>query len=445
MVAERLYGAVHFRYDPVSEAAIFTTVGADGTEPTSTRNPMPIGFGNTAQTDAFGRLRVSNPFGIFDSKQIASNDPYSYEEKLVGTATSTFQYDRSSTYLAIGTATGDRAVRQTSRYFPYVPGKSHQITCTGVFAAGKTNLSQYIGYGDDLNGLFFKLQGTTLGVVIRSSVSGSPVDTFVAQADWNIDKLDGTGASGVTIDIAKAQIFSIDFQWLGVGRIRFGVDIDGILIVVHEVLNANIISSVYIATPTLPVRYEIVNTGVTADASTLEQICCSVSSEGGYSVPGLEFSASTGITRNAVTTREPILLIRLKSAFPVGEPNRRIVRVTDYGATTTGNNAYIELVHLHNPTVTATWADIDDSSGVEYATTITSVTATHSHVVKVATAMTGVGVAGGVVTETTEYINAHSYISQNFDSTNSEIMALYATSESGTANVAGHITFIESE
>jgi len=113
------------------------------TKPSDNQN---IQFGDTHSVDAFGRARVSEPFGVFDSKQISSNDPYSWEEKLVGTATDTYQYDRSSTYLTIGTASGDRAVRQTARYFPYVPGKSHSIIMTGIFGAGKVNVNQYIGY-----------------------------------------------------------------------------------------------------------------------------------------------------------------------------------------------------------------------------------------------------------------------------------------------------------
>jgi len=102
------------------------------TKPSDNQN---IQFGDTHSVDAFGRARVSEPFGVFDSKQISSN-----------TATDTYQYDRSSTYLTIGTASGDRAVRQTARYFPYVPGKSHSIIMTGIFGAGKVNVNQYIGY-----------------------------------------------------------------------------------------------------------------------------------------------------------------------------------------------------------------------------------------------------------------------------------------------------------
>lgn len=409
--------------------------------------PLSVQYADTPQLDAFGRLRVASPFGIFDSKQISTNDSYAWNEIVSGSgASATYQYDRSSTYLTVGTVSGERVVRQTARYFPYVPGKSHLIQVTGKLGTGKTNVDQYVGYGDDLNGLFFKLQGTTLGVVTRTSTSGTAVDTFVAQSDWNLDRLDGTGPSRITLDPTKVQIFMIDFQWLGVGRVRFGFVIDGVEVLCHEINHANTDTVVYMTTPTLPIRYEIRNTGTSASSTTLEQICSSVSSEGGYEVPGMEFSVGNGITRNAVTAREPILLIRLKNAFPVGKPNRRQVRFIDLQCSTVTNNAFFELVHIHNPTVTATWNDVDtDSSGVEYATTITSVTGAHTHVIQALTVMAGQAGKGGTGSINSEFIDAHSYISQNIDSTNSDLFAVYATSETGTADCACHITWIESE
>lgn len=463
MPLPRLYGATHFTYDPISEAVIVVPVGGNGVDPaspanpaltgvigedglsqTSSINPLPVLYGDTAQLDAFGRLRVSSPFGIFDSKQIGTNDPYAFEEKLVGTATNTYQYDRSSTYLTIGTASGDRAVRQTVRYFSYVPGKGQSIVCTGVLGAGKANVTKYIGYGDDRNGLFFCQQGATLGILTRTNVTATTVDTFVAQSSWNKDKMDGTGPSRITLDVTKAQIFMIDFQWLGVGRVRFSIDIDGRQYVVHEINNANNQASVYMTTPTLPVRYEIVNTGTSASSTTLEQICISVASEGGYAVPGIEFTSGNGITRVGVTTRRPIFAIRLKSAFPVGKPNRRTVKFVDFAGSAITNNAYLELVHIHGPTsITATWADVDDSSGVEYSVDISAITAAHSHVVQSLDVFAGTAGKGGGDSVSGSVINTHSYLSQNFDSTNSEVFVVYATAESGTANCSAHITFVE--
>jgi len=409
-------------------------------------NPLPIGIGDGPHADAFGRLRTGHPFGIFDYKQISTNFDYQFNEVVTGAATATFQYNRSSTYLATTTASGDRIIRQSVRYFPYVPGKSQQIVLTGIFGTPDANVNQYIGYGDDLNGLFFTYQGAQFGVLLRSATSGSAVDTFIPQTEWNVDKLDGYGKSQITLDLTKAQIFIIDFQWLGVGRIRFYLDIEGSTYLVHEINNANNSTVVYMKTPTLPVRYEVHNVGVASAATTLEQICCSVASEGGYSIPGLEFSVGNGVTRRNVVTRTPILAIRLKTAFPAGQPNRRTAKFVDVGWNTITNNCFFELVHVHGPSaITATWTDVDNSSGLEFSTDITAVTPTHAHTLQEQTVNAGLaggGSAGGVEAN---IINVHSYISQNFDSTNSAMFVVYATSEvsPGGSNVTAHLTFVE--
>lgn len=410
------------------------------------RQRVDVSFIDNSNVDALGRLRTSTPHGIFDSKQISSNDDDGYEELLVGTATATFQYPRSSTYLTIGTASGDRAVRQTTRYFAYVPGTSHLISCTGIFAPAKANLNQYIGYGDDYDGLFFTLQGVTPGVMVRSSVTDTPVNTFIPRTTWNIDKFDGTGPSGVTLDLTKVQIFMINFQWLGAGRIRFSFNVDGFQQICHEINNANVVTAPFMTTPTLPIRYEIANVGITASASTLEQICCSILGEGAYAIPGSKWSAGNGLTRRAVTTRTPVFAIRLKNFYPATRPNRRSVKLNSFEVTTTTNDALIELAHVHAPlSITATWTDVDASSGVEYSRDISVLTASHIHIIDESVLFSGQAGKGGRVEVNEEFINAHSYISQNMDSTNSEMYVIYATSASGTANVSASITWIEIE
>jgi hypothetical protein len=403
---------------------------------------------NAEQLDAFSRLRTSQPSNIFDYKQIVSNHTNDlFLEDLTGSGTATYQYDRSSTYLTCTTASGDKVIRQSKMYCPYIPGKSQLIVMTAIFGAAKANVDQYVGYGDGLNGLFFTYQSTTFGVLIRTATSGSAVDTFIAQSFWNIDTMDGSGPSGVTVDTTKTQIYIIDFQWLGVGRVRFSLDIDGIIYPVHEVLNANNLAVTYMKTPSLPVRYEIENTGVAASNTTLEQICCSVSSEGGYIPPGAEYSQGNGITTVAVTTRAPILAIRLKSAFPAGEPNRTIVRLLDYLVTTSTNNAYFEISRVTDPisTTGGSWTDVSAESAVQYNAGITAVTGGTEFVLKNIPVSTSgfLGLGRGIGQDEITFINSNGFIFQNIDSSNSDLIVVYATPFTGTANVTASLNWVE--
>jgi hypothetical protein len=199
-------------------------------------------------------------------------------------------------------------------------------------------------------------------------------------------------------------------------------------------------------TPTLPIRYEISNTGVTGSQTTFEEICSSVASEGGYSLPGLEFSTPIDWTsQRAITARTPLIAIRLKNEYPAGEPNRRTVKYVDVGAFVRTNDCLIELVHIHEPVdITATWNDIGGGSGVEYSTDITTVTGRPAHAIDHDALEAGGGIGKGSRTVLTgEFINLHSFISQNFDSTNSQMFVVYGTSRTGTSDVLPHITFVE--
>lgn len=266
--------------------------------------------------DSFGRLRVSNPLTLFDSSHRYQDNAF-WATSTASGGTATLNTNQGLIDLAVTTTSGSKVYRETYRVFPYQPGKSLLIMSTFVFNGGKSNLRQRVGYFDNDNGFFLELNNTTLSLVRRTSISGTAVETKIAQADWNVDKLDGTGLSGVTLDITKSQILWIDMEWLGVGSVRMGFVIDGIFITCHSFDHANVVPSAYITTATLPVRYEIENTGTAASSSTLKQICSSVISEGGYQLTGDSHSAATPVNSPIALatagTTYPIVSLRLKS------------------------------------------------------------------------------------------------------------------------------------
>jgi hypothetical protein len=273
-----------------------------------------------ASVDSFGRLRVSNPLTLFDSSH-RHQDNGLWATSVANSGTATFNANQGLMDLAVTTTSGSKVYRETLRVFPYQPGKSLLILSTFVFNEAKTNLRQRAGYFDNNNGFFLELSSSTLSFVRRSYVSGSLVETKISQSDWNTDKLDGTGLSGITLDMTKAQILWSDMEWLGVGSVRMGFVIDGVLITCHTFNHANIISSTYITTATLPLRYEIENTGTTGSSSTLKQICGSVISEGGYQLSGDSHSIGTAIatpvSMATAGTVYPIVSLRL-----ISSPNR---------------------------------------------------------------------------------------------------------------------------
>jgi hypothetical protein len=325
-------------------------------------------YGDTPAIDAFGRLRVSDPFTIFDSKQLHDKQPIFWDEELGGSATSTHVSADSNVEMTVTANAADYVIRQTKQRFNYQPGKSQLsfftfqspqvsgITCRmGMFdGTGVNNL-------DPHNGIFFECDGDISWNIAKD---GTVAET-ATQANWNVDKLDGTGKSGIDLDVSATQIAIVDYEWLGVGRVRVGFVIDGIPYYCHDFNHANdpTFTSVYMSTPNLPLRYSIETDGT--NGSTLRHICSTVISEGGVEKTGILRSLNTGttaISTNSVGTVYPLISIRLKDAYKdvtVVPESINVMIAT--------NDRYRWSLHI-NPTfaVAPTWTSLTNSA-VEYA------------------------------------------------------------------------------
>lgn len=331
-----------------------------------TGNPSPA-------TDAFGRQRVSNPLTLFDSSH-RYRDNGLWNNSTANGGTTTFRANEGLVDLDVTTTSGSRVYRETTKVFSYQPGKSLLVMSTFVMAVAKTGLRQRVGYFGADNGMFLELDNSTLSFVERSLSTGIVTETKVSRANWNIDKLDGSGPSALILDITKAQILWMDIEWLGLGSVRMGFVIDGKFIPCHVFHHANLITSTYITTGSLPLRYEIENTASTASNSTLKQVCSSVISEGGYELRGLQQAVETPIGTpydlTTAVTYYPIISIRLKSS-----PNRldAIVILTALSIMGITNNAnYNWRVVATGTTTGGTWVSAGVDSAVEYNLTGTS-------------------------------------------------------------------------
>ena len=334
---------------PVTQSGNFTVqpVTFASAQPVTQSGKFSIGMADSASVDAFSRLRVANTTTIFDSSSQYGNKTIDWDGLAVGTGSISNVLASSSVRLSTGgTASGAKYTRQSRVYHRYQPGKSLLSLHTFVMGAATANLRRRIGYYDANDGIFLEQLSTGPSIVLRSSTSGSVVDTAVLQANWNVDKFDGTGVSGITLDLTKTQILVIDLQWLGVGRVRVGFDIAGTIMYAHQFLNANTtFTTVYMKTASLPCTQEIENTGVTAGTNTFDAICNSVISEGGFDQDrGYDFGASNGTTTIAVTTRRPVLTIRAATTGPNSVRNTGQIRPSHIHIRAITNSVFFEVV-----------------------------------------------------------------------------------------------------
>ena len=437
----------------------------------ATSNPFPVtAVGDGLEVkgispDAFGRTRVSELFTLGDYKHLFAIDPNFLDVTSNGTVT--FVQNKAAATLATNSNSSAYAIHQTKFYHHYQPGKSQLIFSSFVYGAPQRNVTKRTGYFDDRDGIYFEQVGSntangnlvsnttqTLNWVIRSytgntaneanvvtTINGVPYtyQRRVPQSDWNVDKCDGTGLSGFNLDVTKTQLAFMDFQWLGVGRVRCGFAHNGKLIVAHEYNHSNVLDEVYIANPNLPVRCEVRNTGAGTGGS-MDQICSTVASEGGYIESGIDFALTTNNRSTATPSATPLPLValRLKNTFQ-GFPNRISVRLNQISLHAETNSIVYEVrkvansSFLANNTGSLVWTSAGSSSGVEYcvnADTINDGEVFASGFVPAGASQNSLSpVASGALTAAKKNI-----IVQNFDSSNSEVYVIVARTIITTGN-----------
>jgi hypothetical protein len=333
----------------------------------------PVGQGFNG--DLFGRVKVSEPFTLFDSTHRYAQDG-DFSDIVIGAGSTVGIITAQSTAtLGIGTTAGCSIIRESKRVFSYQPGKALQVLQTFVFNPAKENLVQRAGYASSENGVMLELNGSQLSFIKRTAISGVGTTISVLQTDWNIDTLDGSGPnesnpSGIALDITKAQILFSEYEWLGVGCVRVGfANSFGKFHTAHVFNHANTLDSVYMTTASLPVRYEILNTGITTSTSTMKQICVSIQSNGGYEKRvASDVARQESLVSVASTTFKPLASIRLKA----GKEDAIVIPSQINCLPDSSSSVYYEVALIKNATLTGgTWVT-SSSPNVEQNVTATS-------------------------------------------------------------------------
>lgn len=322
------------------------------------RGQIVQGGVDSGAVDAFGRQRTSAPYTLFDSTMRYDKRPDQWYDSLAGSGTSTFLANQSSVAMATTTASGDTVLRRTKQNFPYQAGKSMMLLQSFAGAPLASGLIQEVGIFNDQNGVMVRASGTTVQFVIRSYADGTVKEDVVNQADWNIDTLD-------SLDFSKAQIFTADLEWLGVGRVRCGFVVNGEIIYCHEFEHYNALTSVYMTTAILPLSYRLHNATAQASGATMKHICCSLLSEGGYEPDGAIYSVGHDLTTVANTSGERITAgIRMAS----GRTGNVILPVR-ISTTTASSDVVLWRLRLNATLSGVTWTAANNGRGNVEVTT----------------------------------------------------------------------------
>jgi hypothetical protein len=300
-------------------------------------NPLPVYQAVTPGLDAFHRQRVSNAVALFSAQCQYNAEPLLLEGGASGTGVAPAHNANSRMVALSGTAGTGVSFLQSYEFVPYQPSRSQLVFVTGVFGEGVDGWTVDVGAFDAANGVFLRQNGTSgLQLVLRSSVGGTVDENVVDQADWDVDPMDGTGPSGWEFNEAQSFIFAFDAQFLGMGRVRCYLDIDGHLYPIHHFEHAQRIATPYMQSLALPVAMVLTGTDAAA-GKTCYFKCCAVSSEGGladdlaydFSTPEMTVTAGNG-------TATHLISIRPRTTFN-SLPNRIKLRPEWFDLIVTGN------------------------------------------------------------------------------------------------------------
>jgi hypothetical protein len=389
---------------------------------------------DTVQHTATNRRKVSNyEITKFNTFQY-TKDPLIWDEEITGTASSSLDLYETMVLMTVGSTIGDKVVRQTKRILPYVPGRENEICMNFILEAQTSGIRQRLGMFDETAGLFLEDDGANYSVVVRKNTAGGVVETRIARANWNGDKLDGTGGSGITLDLSRIQTIVFEYNWFS-GHAEIKFIIGNYAHSIHQFEFNNAIEAVYINSPFLPIRWEIENTGGTAGSHVLAVGSYATLSEAGTVPLGVKntvITPLTGINCSSANTFYPILSIRLRSSRIKGTVLPLSFQVAAL------DNAPIFYKVLLNPTLTGatTWNTYADTH-IEFNADATAVAEGDYTITAGYISPNG---QGGMLTLNTESSFQLGRLNMGVDS---EVITIVAASTSANKDVFASLTWIE--
>ena len=320
------------------------------------------------------RLKVAPYQTVFFNTFQYGKESDVWDESVVGVgATATYNARSSNVVMQVGSASGSKVIRQTRNVMRYIPGRSATLAFAIRLDTPQVGIRRRFGLFDENNGAYFEDDGGTYSYVIRSNTTGIVTETRVTRDNWNGEKFDGNGYTGVTADATKQQMISINYEWYGAGLVEFAWLMQNETIPSHTFDNSNTNDFVWCSTPFLPIRVEIENVTGVAGTHYIYQGSNSLIQEGEPEKLGILESVAnpiTGTTLAAADTFYPVVSIRLKSSSLAAVALLRSLQT----ATNDNTNVYWRLIE--NPTLTgASWTDHPDpNSFIQYDTSATATT-----------------------------------------------------------------------
>jgi hypothetical protein len=319
----------------------------------------------SVQHTATNRRKVSTNEMLYFNTFQYSKDVDIWDEDITGTAAITFDSILGMVDMSVGGTAGDQAVQQSRRVIRYVPGRQNELTFSVIFTEPTIGIRRRIGLFNEQSGFYFEDGGDgNYYCVIRRNTADGVAETRVAREDWNIDRFDGQGPSGITADPRNIQMVVFEYNWFGAGQVEVSWVVNNNKLPIHQFETANILSHTWTNTVFLPVRKEITNVIGAPGTHHMYIGSSSISAEGTVGPLGRESNINspiTGRSLGAANTFSPVLSIKLKADRLAG-----VVIPIDFQAATLDNTTIFYRLVQNAVLTNASWQSVGVDSFVEY-------------------------------------------------------------------------------
>lgn len=333
---------------------------------------------DNGQVDTTSRIRTVLPVELFSYYFSNTAHPLRFNTTNFngGTGTTSLILTKAAVDVTNSLGSNHKINFTTKKYVRYSPGQTHRMTIAARIGSPAAGVEKRWGMFTEFNGFYFRQTSTGLAVVVRRGGAGDPVtETVITQANFNRDKVDGTGTSGLNLNTDTHGIYFIEWDWHGAGVIKFGIIYRHEPLYLHEFEFDFAQADTSTRSPGLPINVEVKNTSTQTVAPFIRYSACSIYRDGfGSLQPEYSFVASRGVNSRTVSNAalSPLISIRPKLLF-----NGVLARISlvpkNLQVQTSDNDLYIQ-VTLNSTLTGATFASVDNNSNAEFDIAATALT-----------------------------------------------------------------------
>lgn len=220
-------------------------------------------------------------------------------------------------------------------------------------------------------GSFTFTSSTAVGTFSTIVAGVVPTETWIPQSSWNTNRMDGTSRTNMVLNPQNFNVYKIQYQYLGAGRIQFFVEDDesGAFNLVHMIKYTNNNTRTSFGNPTFHIEWVAKSLGSTTNI-TISGGSCAASIQGKIILNNNPKYSTITSTTGIGTALTNIIAYRANVVFKSQLNHRNAVLYFISASSEASGNNTSEIHIIFNPTFGSdtSFSDVNSNSFMEIST-----------------------------------------------------------------------------